>query len=78
MSANLIAQQLYSETDEEGKEHVLLDDIVDHKRSDNAVNREDAFIIMKNGVKRRRETTQVGSCCVNGRTALPIGWLSRT
>ena len=58
LSANLIAQHLYSETDEEGNVHVLLDDIVDHKRNENAVDKEDAFIIMKNGVKRRRETTQ--------------------
>ena len=38
--------------------HVLLDDIVDHIRNKNAVDKEDAFIIMKNGVKQKRETTQ--------------------
>ena len=58
LSANLIAQHLYSQVDEEGNVHILLDDIIDHKRGKNAVNREDAFIIMKNGVKQRQETTQ--------------------
>ena len=53
LSANLIAQHFYSETDEEGNVHVLLDDIVDHKRNENAVDKEDAFIIVKNGVKQR-------------------------
>jgi hypothetical protein len=58
LSANLIAQNLYSQIDEEGNVHVLLDEIIDHRRGDRAVDKDDAFITMKNGVKRRRETTQ--------------------
>jgi hypothetical protein len=33
LSANLIAQNLYSQIDEEGARHVLLDDIVDHRQT---------------------------------------------
>ena len=58
LSANLIAQNLYSQLDEEGNRHVLLQDIVDHRRNDKAIDKADAFVKMKNGVRRRRETTQ--------------------
>ena len=58
LSANIVAQHLFSQIDEEGNRHVLLDDIVDHRRSDSAVSKEDAFVTMSNGVKRRRQTTQ--------------------
>ena len=58
VSANLIAQNLYSQFDEEGNRHILLADIVDHRRDERAVDKQDAFVTMGNGVKRRRETTQ--------------------
>jgi hypothetical protein len=58
VSANLIAQNLYSQLDDEGKRHILLTDIVDHRRDERAIDKRDAFTYMKNGVKRRRETTQ--------------------
>jgi hypothetical protein len=58
LSANLIAQHLFSQIDEEGNRHVLLDDIIDHRKTDSAVDKQDAFVIMSNGVKRRKETTQ--------------------
>ena len=58
ISANLIAQHLYSQIDEEGKRHVLLDDIVDHRKGTQAIDKEDAFVTMSNGVKRRKQTTQ--------------------
>jgi hypothetical protein len=58
LSANLIAQHLYSQIDEEGNRHVLLEDITDHRHDDTAVDKNDAFVTMSNGVKRRKETTQ--------------------
>jgi hypothetical protein len=58
LSANLIAQHLFSQIDEEGNIHVLLDDVIDHERGERAVSKEDAFVMNRNGVKRRRETTQ--------------------
>ena len=58
LSANLIAQNLFSQIDEEGARHVLLDDIIDHRWNAMALDKEDAFITMSNGVKRRRQTTQ--------------------
>ena len=58
LTANLIAQSLYSQIDEEGNKHLLLDDIIDYKRNETAIDKRDAFVTMKNGVKRRKETTQ--------------------
>ena len=43
LSANLLEQFLYSQVDEEGNVHVLLDDIIDHRRGNRAVDKEDAF-----------------------------------
>ena len=59
LSANLIAQNLYSQIDEEGNRHKLLEDIIiDHRQSKSTIDKDDAFIMMKNGFKRRCETTQ--------------------
>ena len=58
LSANIIARNLYSQIDEEGNRHILLEDIIDHWQSNGAIDKDDAFIMMKNGVKRRRKTTQ--------------------
>ncbi|KAI2513140.1 Reverse transcriptase (RNA-dependent DNA polymerase) [Fragilaria crotonensis] len=58
VSASLIAQNLYSQLDDKGKHHILLADIVDHRRDERAVDKRDAFVTTRNGVKRQRETTQ--------------------
>jgi hypothetical protein len=58
MSANLIAQHLFSQVDNEGHQQILLDDIIDFRRDKKAVDKEDVFVMMRNGVKRRHQTTQ--------------------
>jgi hypothetical protein len=58
LSANLIAQHLFSQVDEEGHRHVLFDDIIDFCRNDMAIDKADAFVTMHNGVKWRQFTTQ--------------------
>ena len=54
LSANLIAQNLFSEIDDEGKRHVLLDDIIDFRKTGAAVSPEDASLTMSNGVKQNK------------------------
>ena len=44
--------------DEEENRHILLEDIIDHRQSNSAIDKDGTFIMMKNGVKRRRKTTQ--------------------
>jgi hypothetical protein len=52
LSANVIAQHKFSQVDEEGHRHLLLDDIMDFRKNDTAINKEDAFVEMGNGVRR--------------------------
>jgi len=58
LTANLIAQNLFAQVDEEGHRHVLLDEIVDHRVDGSEVKQADAFITNKHGAKRRKETTK--------------------
>ena len=58
LSANTIAENLFSQIDEEGNRHVLLQDIIDHRTDGSEVPLEDAFIHSTNGGKRKKETTQ--------------------
>ena len=58
MSANLIAQNLFSQIDEEGHQHILLDDIIDYRRDERVIEKADAFVVMRNGVKWQCQTTQ--------------------
>lgn len=58
MTANAIAENLFAQVDSEGRRLLLIDDIVDHRKSDEAVPSEDGFITSKNGRKQRRQTTK--------------------
>jgi hypothetical protein len=56
--ANIIAENMFAQVDDEGHRNVLMKDIIDHHKNGRAVEAEDAFITTShNGVKRRRETT---------------------
>jgi hypothetical protein len=56
-SANIIAENMFSQIDKEGHQSVLLKEIVDHRKNNRAVEVDDAFITSHNGVKRRHVTT---------------------
>ena len=58
LSANELAINLFSQCDEEGNRYVLFQDIVDHRTDGTEVQDKDAFIISKNGGRRKRETTK--------------------
>ena len=47
-----------SQIDDEGHRHLLLADIIDFRRDDTAVEKNDALVIMPNGVRRRKLTTR--------------------
>jgi len=58
MAANAIAQNLYSQVDEEGNRLLLMDEIIDCQPTTEAVKQADAFITTTSGRKRRKETTK--------------------
>ena len=57
LSANIIAECMFSQVDEEGNRHVLFDEISEHRKTALAIPIDDAFQTMSNGRKVRRKTT---------------------
>ncbi len=58
MTANAIAEHLFSQVDSEGRRLLLIDEIMDHRKSDQAVEIADGFITSANGRRHRRRTTK--------------------
>jgi hypothetical protein len=58
MFANSIAENIYTQVDNEGKHFVLLHEITDHRKTKDAVSKEDGFIVMPNGRKTPKRTTK--------------------
>lgn len=57
-AANLIAESLYAQVDEEGNEFLLMQEIVDHERLGDAIARDDMWTTGHNGNKHKRRTTK--------------------
>ena len=57
MAANAIAENLFSQIDDEGNRHVLFDEIADHRTNGKQITQQDAFVVTQTGTHRRRETT---------------------
>ena len=55
--ANIIAEHIYSQMDDEGNGVALLDEIIDHKREATAISKEDGYVTGRNGVKKPKQTT---------------------
>ena len=62
-SANVIAENLYSQVDAEGHRYVLLDSIIDHRKDASAVSKENGLVFVK-GKQVRRMTTKGWKFCV--------------
>ena len=58
LTANTIAENLFSQVDEEGNRFALLDAVIDHRVDGTEVKQDDAFITSANGGRRRKETTK--------------------
>ena len=56
-AANVIAENLYSQVDDEGHTIHVLDAIVDYRRDGNAVDKADMYISTRSGQRRMRHTT---------------------
>ena len=63
--ANVIAENMYSQVDSEGRQFQLLDEIVDHKSDNSAIKIEDGFMISRNGNRIPKQTTKGWSLLVS-------------
>ena len=58
-SANLIAENIIAQCDEEGMSMIMIENIIDYSKDEAlATSKDDAFVITRRGMKRRRKTTQ--------------------
>jgi len=57
-TANMIAENLYSQIDSEGNSYSIMSEIIDHKSDGSAVSKDDGFETTRDGVKRPRRTTK--------------------
>ena len=57
-AANVIAENIFSQVDSEGRQYLLLKEIVDHRKNASAVQISDGFIISKNGNRVAKPTTK--------------------
>ena len=67
-TANTIAENLYSQVDDEGNSYSIMSEIIDHKKDGAAVAKDDGFEITKSGLKRRSANNKrmEASCFVEG------------
>ena len=56
-SANVIAENLLSQVDEEGFTMTVFDSILDYNKDDNAITKKDLYFRMRSGMEQMRKTT---------------------
>ena len=57
-AANIIAENMYNQVDNEGYQHLLLDCITDHRSDGKAIKKDDAYFTTSTGRKHQRKTTK--------------------
>jgi hypothetical protein len=57
-AANVIAEHIYSQVDNEGRRHLILDEIIDHRKDGSAVAPDDLYDTDRNGNQHMRRTTK--------------------
>ena len=62
--ANIIAENLFAQVDNEGYRYILLDDIIDHRCTEGNISGDNGFITLENGMKQRCHTTQGRELCL--------------
>ena len=64
LPANLIAENILSQVDQEGHRQMMLDEIIDHRTNKDAIKKEDGYIInRRHNTKRRKMTTKGWEIC---------------
>ena len=58
LAANIIAENMLAQVDDEGHRQLLLSEIVDHRETTDSLQEADAFFLTPSGTKRRKPTTK--------------------
>ena len=58
MTANIIAENLLAQVDEEGRRHLMIDEIEDHRILPNAIPRSEGTYVTRSGTPRKKRTTR--------------------
>ena len=64
LAANVLAENILSQVDEDGHRQLMLDEIIDHRSNQDAITKKDAFYTTTTGRKTRRRTTKGWQLCV--------------
>jgi hypothetical protein len=57
-TANVIAENLYSQVDDEGHSHLLMNEITDHRKDGTALDQQNGFTVSRNGNQVPKRTTR--------------------
>jgi hypothetical protein len=63
LTANMIAQAMYAQCDPDGNQYMLLDQLIDHRKKDNAISLSEQIVQCDNGRTYRRKTTTGWQIC---------------
>jgi hypothetical protein len=73
-AANVIAKHIYSQVDSERRRHLILDEIIDHRKDGSAVAPDDLYVTNRNDNQHMRRTTKGWKLSVQGKDG-PVSWL---
>jgi len=73
-TANLVAENMLSQSDPDGRRHMIFKEIVDHRVDDTAIKKEEGFTIGFNGNVHPKKTTRGWDICVEWRDG-STSWL---
>lgn len=75
LTANLLAENILAQVDEDGSRHLLIDEIIDHKREPYAVSKKDATRRLTSGAVRKKQTTKGWKLYIQWKDVL-ANWIS--
>ena len=58
MTANIIAENLLAQVDDDGHQHLLIDEIEDHRFDESVVPKSEETYTMESGLHRNKRTTR--------------------
>lgn len=63
-AANVIAENLYSQVDSEGRQYAVMNEIVDHRSDATAITKDNGFVVSRGGNRTAKKTTRGWELCV--------------